>query len=422
MPRKAILRFATVAAAAGALWVGRTLWAGQRLPVAAPMVVNTAYDEQADTLEWGETLSDLLARHNIVGQELYRVLAAANAIDPRRVKAGQVFQFRYVLHEPAPHRITVRLGNAELLRLERDSTIGWRAESETIGWAVERQIVEGTVRSSLYETVDELIPSAVLPAQERARLIWDLADGVFGWVIDFTRDNYEGDAFQIVFERLTSDLGDVRFGRILAVKLETRGTENAAYAMTDDAGRNVYYDAEGHSLRRAFKLYPAEFRRISSGFSRSRFHPILRRNRAHLGIDYSAGAGTPIMATGDGTVVRAGRWGSYGIVVAIRHPKGIETRYAHMSKIERGIRAGVRIRQGQRIGYVGMTGLATAPHLHYEFIKNGRHVDPRSAVRFGEGDPVAKARRAEFDSLKTHYDHLFDPPAVAPSPIVAGMD
>ena len=394
--------------------------AGDPLPVAPAIVVSSAYVERADTLRASETLSHLFARHNIVGQELIDLLDAADPIDPRRVQAGQVFQFRYVMFAAAPQEVSVRLGDEEILTLRRDSLAGWNGETAPIYWSVSTRVARGTIGSSLYETVDELIPDGVLPAAERARLTWDLADGVFGWVIDFTRDNYAGDEFQIAYERLESEIGDVRFGRILAAKIETRGQMNAAYVMSDDEGRNVYYDPEGRSLRRAFKLYPAEFKRISSGFSTSRFHPVLKRSRPHLGVDYAASIGTPIMATGDGTVARAGRWGTYGIAVAVRHPKGVETRYAHMSRLARGIAAGVRVRQGQVIGYVGATGLAAGPHLHYEFIKNGRHVDPRSAVKYGEGDPIAASARGAFEVARAEYDRMLSPPS--PPTVAAGLD
>jgi len=402
------------------LWTVRGGFAGEQLPIAPALVVTQAWVHQADTLKRNETLSDLLARHNIVGRELYDILQVADEIDPRRLPAGQVFEFRYAMHEPAPDQMSVRLGDSRLLRVMRDTASGWRSESKEIYWTVTTLVARGEIRSSLYETVDELIPSTVLPPGERARLVWDLADGVFGWVIDFARDNYEGDDFQIVYERLSSELGDVRFGRIVAAKVETRGRENAAYVMTDTDGRNAYYDPEGNSLKRAFKLYPAEFRRISSGFSRNRFHPVYKTSRPHLGVDYAANTGTPIVATGDGTVLRAGRWGTYGIVVTIRHARGIETRYGHMSRVASGVRAGVRVNQGQVIGYVGMTGTATGPHLHYEFIQNGRHIDPRQAARFGKGDPVSESRRAEFDSLRAYYDGLLVPPAT--NAVAAGMD
>jgi len=412
MRRRLLQSLAGLAVSAAALRALVGIVGGHGLPVAPPIVVSTAFIERADTLRQQETLSHLFARHNIVGQELIDLLGAAKPINPRRVRAGQVFEFRYVLYAPTPEQVSVRLGDEEILTLRRDSVSGWSGESAPIYWNVTARVARGRIGSSLYVTVDNLIPDAVLPPAERARLTWDLADGVFGWVVDFTRDNYEGDEFQILYERLESEMGDVRFGRILAARIETRGQMNTAYVMTDGEGRNVYYDGEGRSLRRAFKLYPAEFKRISSGFSTNRFHPVLKTNRPHLGIDYAASTGTPIMATGDGTVIRAGRWGTYGIAVAIRHPKGVETRYAHMSRLAKGIVSGVRVHQGQVIGYVGATGLAAGPHLHYEFIKNGRHVDPRSAVKYGEGDPISASRRADFEALKADYDRLLSPPSI----------
>lgn len=419
MVRRVLVGIGLAVAAVVALRAVSRAIATDDVPVAPPIVVSSAFIERTDTLHTSETLSHLFARHNIAGQELIDLLRAAEPIDPRRVRAGQVFQFRYAVYAPRPEQVIVRLDSDRILTLSHDSIAGWQGQLQSVFWTVSTEVARGRIRTSLYETIDELIPPSVLSSAERARLAWDLADGVFGWVIDFTRDNYEGDRFQIVYERLHSELGDVRFGRILAATIETRGRENAAYVLPDEEGRNVYYDAEGRSLRRAFKLYPAEFRRISSGFARNRFHPVLKTRRPHLGVDYAANVGTPIMATGDGTIIRAGRWGGYGIAVAIRHPKGIETRYAHMSGLARGIHAGGRVRQGQVIGYVGATGLANGPHLHYEFIKNGRHVDPRSAVKYGEGEPLAKARRGEFEAVKAEYDRLLA--LTPPQSVAAGL-
>jgi murein DD-endopeptidase MepM/ murein hydrolase activator NlpD len=154
-------------------------------------------------------------------------------------------------------------------------------------------------------------------------------------------------------------------------------------------------------------MYPVKFRRISSRFSRARLHPVLRTSRPHLGIDYAAAVGTPIEATADGTVLRAGRWGSYGIMVGLRHVRSIETRYAHMSHLAPGIRPGVRVRQGQVIGFVGMTGLVSGPHVHYEFLKNGRHLNPRS-VDLGDGEPVPSARREEFERVRDAFEGLLE--------------
>ena len=231
---------------------------------------------------------------------------------------------------------------------------------------------------------------------------------MFGWQIDFYRDFADGDRFQILFERLTSDRGETRYGRLLAAQVDTRGRHNTAFVLSDSAGRNVYYDAEGQSLRRAFKLAPVPYR-ITSRYSRSRFHPVLRSWRAHLGVDYRAPTGSPVSATADGTVMRAGRWGGYGIMVGIRHVNGIETRYAHLSRIGRGIHVGARVAQGDVIGYSGMTGLASAPHVHYEFLKYGQHRNPR-ATDVGDGTPVPAERRGEFQSVRYHYGRLLADP------------
>jgi murein DD-endopeptidase MepM/ murein hydrolase activator NlpD len=387
-------------------WSVASARSARRLPVAEPIVVTRAFLDRADTLRRNQTLSELFARHNIVGQELVDVLEAAPGLRPRRLRAGQIFLLRYPLDDSKPDRITMRPDYDRVLRLERDSADRWSGEWEAVAWTVHLERVSGVIASSLDETLHEVIPDSILPYAERSRLVWDLAEGVYGWVVDFFRDVYPGDRIEVLYERLTSALGDVRYGRVVAAKLETRGAENPAYVLTDERGGNAYYDAGGKSLRRAFKLYPAKFRYISSGFSRNRYHPILRTRRPHLGVDYRAARGAPVSATGDGVVVRAGRWGGYGIVVAIRHPRGIETRYAHLNGLAPAIRAGTRVVQGQTIGYVGMTGLATAPHLHYEFIQNGRHVNPRVAAQFGTGEPVPAARRAAFDTLRARYDHL----------------
>jgi murein DD-endopeptidase MepM/ murein hydrolase activator NlpD len=375
-----------------------------RLPVAAPLVVSRAFVDLVDTVRRNETLSELFARRQITGNELSAVLEALEGLNPRRVREDHVFEFRLAVGEEIPERIRVRVNDSTFLTAMRGPD-GWAGTREAVGWTVVADRVTGEVRTTLYETVAALIPDSVMPAREREALVWDLAESVYPWEIDFTRDIHAGDRFTVVYERLVSSLGEIRYGRVLAANIETAGSENPAYVLSDAEGRNAYYDAEGKSLRRAFLRNPVKFRRISSSFSRSRFHPVLKTTRAHLGTDYAARPGTPIEATGDGTVVRAGRWGGYGIMVAIRHPKGIETRYAHMQGVGAGIRSGVRVRQGQVIGFVGMTGVANGPHVHYEFLKNGRHVNPRRAD-LGDGEPVPAARRAEFDTVRAGFDRL----------------
>jgi len=378
--------------------------AANSLPVAAPIVVTRSFHEVADTVRRNETLSELFARHDIVGQDMLDLLGALDGLNPRRVRPGKVFEFTTAVGDALPERVRVRRDEDAFLRAERDST-GWTGFTDPIAWTVHTARIAGSVQSSLYETVDELVPDSVLDRQNRQALVWALAEDIFGWVIDFTRDVRPGDEFTVVYEFLTSSIGERRFGRVLAADIHTAGVENTGYVLTDNEGRNAYYDERGVSLRRAFLMYPVRFRRISSNFSLSRLHPVLGGRRPHLGTDYAAAMGTPIEATANGTVIRAGRWGGYGIMVALRHAKGIETRYAHMSRLAAGIRRGVRVRQGEVIGYVGMTGLANGPHVHYEFLKNGRHVNPRR-VDLGDGTPVPASRREEFERERAKYDRM----------------
>jgi murein DD-endopeptidase MepM/ murein hydrolase activator NlpD len=382
------------------------------LPVALPVVVDRAFVEVADTVRPNETLSEVFARQRIAGAELLAVLAALPDVDPRRVRADKVFEFRVPVGEDRPERVRVRVNDSTFLLAERGPD-GWASAREVVAWTIGTERVIGAVSSSLYETLDALIPDSVLPPAIRPVLAWELAQDVFGWQIDFTRDLRPGDQFAVVYERLLSSLGEIRYGRVLAASIEAAGVENTAYVLSGPDGRNAYYDTDGRSLRRAFAMYPVQFRRISSSFNRSRLHPVLKTRRAHLGTDYAADPGTPIEATADGTVIRAGRWGGYGIMVSLRHAKGIETRYAHMQGLHRGIRAGLRVKQGDVIGYVGMTGVANGPHVHYEFLKNGRHLNPRR-VDLGDGEPVPAAQRSEFDAVRTRYDRLLGRPTPEP--------
>jgi murein DD-endopeptidase MepM/ murein hydrolase activator NlpD len=405
MPRGARRAAALGVALTGVLVLAGRARGPERLPVAVPLVVTRAFMEHADTVRPNETLSELLARQRIVGADMLALLDALAGLNPRRVLPGKVFEFRTMVGAAVPEWVRVRTNDTTFLRATRGPDGGWTAARDRIEWLVDVERIDGAIQSSLYETIDALIPDSVMPALARSQLAWDLADAVFAWQIDFTRDIRPGDRFTVVYERLNSSLGEVRYGRVLAAVVETSGVENTAYVLSDGEGRNAYYDAAGRSLRRAFKMYPVRFRRISSNFSRSRLHPVLGVSRPHLGTDFAADVGTLIEATGDGTVIRAGRWGGLGIMVAIRHAKDIETRYGHMSRIAVGIRPGVRVRQGDLVGYVGMTGLTNGPHVHYEFLKNGRQLNPRR-VDLGDGEPVPAALRATFDSVRVGYDRV----------------
>ncbi len=381
----------------------------QETPVAKPIVVTKAYTERSDRLRRNETLSHLFARHNVEGMELVQLLDAArpHGLNPRRVTPLQTFDFRYIIGSESPDRVRTRISDDAFLQIQRNSAGEWGSLLDPIKWTIVQEHASGSIASSLNDALHETIADSTLPFGHRDRLIWNVAEDVYGWVIDFTRDLRPGDRFDFLYERLVSSEGEVRYGRLLAASIETAGKPNTAYVMSDDRNRNVYYDGEGRSMKRAFLRYPVQFRRISGGYGR-RYHPILRQYRAHLGTDYAATNGTPIYATADGVVSRAGRWGGYGRVVTIEHDKDIETRYAHMSGIASGIKPGTRVTQQQTIGFVGMTGLATGPHVHYEFLKNGRQVDSRS-VDMGDGDPVPATLREEFEAVRAAFNNiLFD--------------
>ncbi|MEO8200791.1 MAG: M23 family metallopeptidase [Gemmatimonadota bacterium] len=371
-------------------------WPWQRLHVAMPIVVSHAFTESSDTLHTGETLSDLFQR-NGVGDMALNALIEEGRLDLRKLRPGLVFAFRQDLTDSVPSQVHFRSGPENRISLDREGE-DWDAVSQPILWHPEPIRLEGDIDQSLYVALDEQVPDSSLTAGERVRLAWDLAD-TYMWQVDFTRDIRPGDHYNVVAERLISEEGEVRFGRILAADLRIGGKSLPAFRFRNSRGNESFYDDEGNSLKRAFLRAPVEFRRISSGFTSARYHPILGRWRAHEGTDYAAAPGTPVMAAGNGTVVRAGRAGGYGNLVEISHANGITTRYGHLRGFASGIHSGTRVTQGQVIAYVGSTGLATGPHLHYEFRVNGQAKDSRR-VALANGEPIASRDRDAFNRLK----------------------
>jgi len=210
-----------------------------------------------------------------------------------------------------------------------------------------------------------------------AETIMTLANQMFGWDIDFALDIREGDEFSVLYEQKFQDGEYVNDGRVLAAEFVNQGkTHRAVWFQSQDGEVQGYFTPEGKGMRKAFLRAPLDFTRVSSVFNPRRVHPISGRVRAHKGVDYAAPTGTPIWAAGDGRVEFTGRKGGYGNVVMIDHGKGISTVYGHMSRFGKSARAGTRVKQGDIIGYVGMTGAATGPHLHYEYRVNGVHKNP----------------------------------------------
>lgn len=257
---------------------------------------------------------------------------------------------------------------------------------------IERRVekVVGKVESSLFESMDAI--------GEKPELAWRFIN-IFLWDFDFNSNAQPGDEFRMLVEKEYSGVELVGYGKVLIAEYETRQKTYAGIYFETGQGKGDYYTPDGRSVRKTFLRSPLRFTRISSRYSHRRRHPILGGVRPHLAVDYAAPYGTPVWAVADGMVLSAGRKGGNGKSVLIRHRLGYRTMYNHLSRFARGIRKGARVRQKQVIGYVGSTGLSTAPHLDYRVIKGGRFVNPLTQ-KFIPGDPVPKSRQAAFRRVR----------------------
>jgi murein DD-endopeptidase MepM/ murein hydrolase activator NlpD len=390
-----------------------------------PLQAAAAEEVRVETLARGQTFGGVLSRVDLSPTEQQALLLAfREQANPARMRDGTEITLRRVRGSATVRGVDVAINPDELVRLERDE-FGWRSSVvETPIW-VDTVLVAGEIERDLWSAVVMNPALEEMPTGDRARVI-DFMDRVFQWQLDFSRQIQAGDSYRLAFERRVRPDGTMRSGRILAAELVNRGSPLHAVWFDlhrDDEGG--YYDLEGESLRRAFIRAPLEYRRISSRFNPNRLHPILRDRRPHIGVDYAAATGTPIMATADGVVVRRGVNGGYGNMVEIRHANGFMTRYAHMNGFASGIRVGGRVSQGQIIGYVGMTGLATGPHLHYEMHRNGRPVDPLN-VDIPAGDPIPDEARDRWErELLTRFamlERLPGPPVLRHAAAEAARD
>ena len=371
---------------------------GETPPALLPAALaNPAEVGFQDTLHAGETLSELLSRAQLDESEVQALLDELQELqDPRRMKPGSVISYRRSFETGDVRGMLFRIDADRTLSMERAGA-AWAGSVEEVPVRVDSVVLAGTVRSSLYAALVDGQGEGV-PASEREAVADQLADRIFAWQVDFSRDLRAGDSFRILYERMVRPDGTARSGRVLGVQFRIDDKDHEAYLYRAPDGTENYFARDGQSLRRAFLSAPLEFRRISSAFSTSRFHPILGRARAHLGIDYAASAGTPVRAVGSGTIRRANFSSSYGNVVEVGHARGYSTRYAHLRSFAKGIRSGVRVEQGDIIGYVGSTGLATGPHLHFEFYSGGKAVNPNSIPGINE-PPLASRYKAEFLAL-----------------------
>lgn len=360
-----------------------------------------------DTLARGESLHALLVRAGLSDVDAQHALQAATTLDDRRIPAGMPVTIKSPPADSTPSEITLQLSDTKVLHLRRsDST--WTGAEEVVPWTTDTVVVSGTINSNLYQAVDASAGDQ-LPKEARNQLTWSLAN-LYEYRTDMSRDLQPGDTFSVMAERSTSPAGTVRIGNVIAASLSLSGSVTKAIRFALTPSDTEYYDQSGKSLRTAFLRVPLEFRRISSVFG-MRDHPILGVWRMHKGTDYAAASGTPVKAIGDGVVIRAG-WGSgFGNVIEIRHPNGYVTRYGHLRGFASGIHAGAHVKISQVIGYVGMTGLATGPHLHFEVLVNGVSRDSRLALKNVAGVPLPNADKSAFDRLSDHLIAQLDAPA-----------
>ena len=368
-------------------------------PQLAALYAPPAETADRHVLRQGETLSEVLSRARLAQRDLPGLLLAMREyIDPRRVLPNTSIMVRRWADDGAPRAVEVGLNPDTVVRLNRGA-VGWAAEVLLTPTRLDTVYVAGRLGpgGSVYSAVMEH-DGIDLPPKEREALVWRLAH-IYGWELNFAHDLRPGDTFRVVYEREVRPDGTSRAARVLAAQMVNEGRTIPAIFFDPRGDGGDYFNAQGKSLRLAFNRYPVDYPRITSSFSWRRYHPILKRNRPHLGTDFGTGYGTPIKSTADGVITHAGRDGGYGNLVKIDHGNGYETRYAHLSRFAAGIRRGRRVKQGQVVGYSGDTGLATAPHLHYEMRHHGRPTDPRT-VRLPAAPPVPAAHMGVFRALQ----------------------
>ena len=369
----------------------RAMELGQAVREASSLAVQRAVETPMKVLQGtvgrNQTLGTVLSQALSPGGVHNLVQAARPVYDLARLSVGHPFGVTQT-SDGLLVAFTYGIDELRTLRVTREGE-DLKAEVLTRSYETDVRTVQGSIESSLF--------GAVEAAGEEAQLALDLAE-IFAWDVDFNTELQRGDSFRVAVERLTVEGRFFRYGHIQSAEL-VRGDRVLRAIRFDDGQRIGYYSPEGTPMRRALLRSPLKFSRISSGFTRARFHPILKKTRPHLGVDYAAPTGTPVMASGDGVVVLAGWSGGYGKTVKIRHTRGFETLYGHLSAIR--VKNGQRVEQGQVIGNVGSTGMSSGPHLDYRTIQNGVYVNPLK-VQSPPAEPVpARARQAFAEAVKT---------------------
>jgi murein DD-endopeptidase MepM/ murein hydrolase activator NlpD len=376
----------------------------ESVPVMAALYAVPAELVEEHVLRRGETLSDVFGRAALAGEMSGMLLALREHVDPRRILPNTRVLVRRWAEDGSPRGVDVLLNSDSMVRLSR-GPLSWTGELQLTPTVVDTVVVAGVIErgSSLYSTMVHRA-NLDMPLREREALVWRLGH-IYGWELNFASDMHPGDTFRVIFERDVRPDGTSREARVLVADVVNQGRAIAAVLFDPDGDGGDYFRPDGRSLRLTFNRYPVDFPRITSNFAPNRYHPVLHRNRPHLGTDFGTGYGAPVKTTADGTVSFAGWDGGYGNLIRIDHGNGYETRYAHLSRFAPSVRRGARVKQGQVIGYTGATGLATAPHLHYEIRHHGRAADART-IRLPAAPPVPESQMDRFRELASERDAL----------------
>ncbi len=356
----------------------------------APISTEPAVPEvtwQEFKVKSGDSLSTIFNRAGLTSRDVHLVaLADKKSRVFRSLKVGQ--KILLDIDELGLNQMRIIISKLEAYEFSRHGN-SYVAEKVTRTPDIKQRFISGEITNSLF--------LAAKKAGLSDQTTMELAD-IFGWDIDFALDIRAGDQFRVLFEEKFLDGKKIGNGDILAAEFTNNGDTFAAVRYEDSDGVVNYFTPDGHSMRKAFLRSPVDFRRISSGFQKERYHPVLGVKRPHRGTDYAAATGTPIKAAGDGKVIWLGTKGGYGKTIILQHGNNITTLYGHMSKYNSKLKNGARVKQGQTIGYVGKTGTATGPHLHYEFRVAGVHKNPLT-VKLPTAEPIAKKERSNFSKI-----------------------
>lgn len=339
-------------------------------------------------VESGDTFGTILGSFGVTGTDVDSILAASQEVyDFTKIKTGQLLKVIFVQNAFAAMEYVIT--DHQVVTVEKSGE-DFAVETSDVKYDITPATAEATITSSLFLDASS--------AGLEDKTIMELAE-IFGWDIDFATDIREGDSFKALYEKRSIEGKPAKSGKILAARFENQGKTYWAVAYEDASGNVKYYDRDGNSLAKQFLKSPLTYKYISTQYTNSRINPVTKTVDTHKAIDYAAPAGTPIVASADGVVAYADWKGGYGIDVEINHEGSYRTLYAHLSRIAKGIKNGVEVKQGQVIGYVGSTGISTGPHLHFAMYRNGSPLNPLT-TDLPPGEAIGGESKDNFDSQK----------------------